>query len=472
MARPVCRRTVLRGAFGVTVTLPFLDSLVPKGFAAPAPDLKFLGFHFGNGIYDRNNFWFPTGTETDWKLSPAMQPLAAHKQDLTIIEGLVNTGMIRGDKDSGQYAHQNEIGGFLSGECYMKSSSIYTALPTLKNQATSIDQLFADTTSNPIKSLVVNSCPQSYQTTNSHMSYRKGVLVPQIGTSNALFEKLFMYNGSKALDASEQARRVLRRNILDHVLGDVKGLKTRVLGVEDKAKLDEYLTAVEEVQRSVITESGQMAPSCTFPTATEFAKDTNPKDDALIGPRIKNMIALSTLALQCGITRVVSFVFAQASGGPVFKNVVADGAPDAPNAGGGGLHWWSHYRDSTRPPAEAAFKSFNIWEMMKLAQLIDRLKGAKDGFGNSVFDSSLVLCGSGLGDGNNHSRKNAPTIITGRANGRVRLGRFVKLPCDWSGSNHFRIFPGETPRENMLAGIAQVLGLNATIPGATGVIRL
>jgi hypothetical protein len=470
MARAIARRTILRGAAGVSIALPFWESLVGRGLAAPAPDLKLIAVYFGNGIYDRDGFWYPTGSETQWTLSPALQPLAAHKQDLTIIEGLVNTGMIRGDKDSGQYAHSNEIGSFLTGECYEKNpSSQFQPLPTLKNQATSIDQLFADGTGNPIKSLVLSPCAQSYDTSKSHMSYRKGVLVPRVETSKALFERLYMFSASRPRTPADDAERVLRGNILDHVLEDARGLKARVLAAEDRAKLDEYLTSIEEVQRAVIAESSFTPVACAFPAAAAFSEDVNPKDDAMIGPRSRNMIDLAALALQCGLTRVVSFVLAQASGGPVFRNVVADGAPDAPNAGGGGLHWWSHYRDSTRPPAAAAFRSFNVWQAKKLAHLLDRLKAAKDGTG-TVFDSSLVLFGSGLGDGNAHGRKSAPTVLSGKAKGRLRLGRFVKLTYDQA--NRFRFVAGETPRENMLAAIAQILGLSASIPGATGVLEI
>jgi hypothetical protein len=461
------RRAVLQGA-GITLALPFFESLTRKGLAAPPPGLKFVAFYFGNGVLEKNNYWFPSGTETSWNLTPALQPLAAHKNDLTIIEGLVNTGLIRGDKDSPQYAHQNEIGGFLTGESYEANpNSKYEAKPTLKNKATSLDQLFADLTGSPIKSLVLSACKQTQATSYAHMSYRGGVLVPRIDSSKALFERLFVFDGTAPKQGTSDVDRFIRENVVNHVLDDVRSLKARVLGAEDKAKLDEYLTSLQEVQQSVAMEGSQQA-RCRLPARGPFDSDADPQNGSLIGMRSKNMMDLLTLALQCGLTRTVSFVLTQASGmSPEHKHL--DGAPDA-NAPNMTLHWASHWRGGLHPDAERTFRSFLVWEMKKLAYLLDKLKAASDAGGGRLFDNTLVLAGSGLGDGDSHRRKNSATIITGRAGGRVQLGRFKKLPCD--ASKHTSFLPGETPRENMLAGLAKVLGVNTTFPGATGMLDL
>ncbi len=86
------RRTLLRGV-GAAVALPLLDAMIPAGTAlaqtaaAPKPRLGFFYFPHG-AIMDK---WTPAATGTQFELPPVLQPLSAHKSQMTIVSNLRNT---------------------------------------------------------------------------------------------------------------------------------------------------------------------------------------------------------------------------------------------------------------------------------------------------------------------------------------------------------------------------------------------
>jgi hypothetical protein len=86
MKSPLSRRTLLRGAGGVAIALPFLDAMAPRrAQAATGPKRLFL-MHNQNGVVP--GAWFPTGGEKDFKLAPAMMPFEPLRQHLLILDGI------------------------------------------------------------------------------------------------------------------------------------------------------------------------------------------------------------------------------------------------------------------------------------------------------------------------------------------------------------------------------------------------
>jgi hypothetical protein len=105
--RNIPRRTVLRGAAGAALALPWLASLGPRAArAATAPIKRFIVMFSPNGTLP--GAWTPTGTETSFALGPILAPLAPHQADLVVVAGLNQQG-------GGGDGHQNGIGGMLTG---------------------------------------------------------------------------------------------------------------------------------------------------------------------------------------------------------------------------------------------------------------------------------------------------------------------------------------------------------------------
>ena len=102
-SKSLSRRTVLRG-IGATIALPFLDAMVPAAKAAAKPANRFLTFYVPNGM--AMEYWSPKGEGTTFELSPILEPLAPHRDQLTILSGL---------HASWNYIHAGASGSFLTG---------------------------------------------------------------------------------------------------------------------------------------------------------------------------------------------------------------------------------------------------------------------------------------------------------------------------------------------------------------------
>ena len=113
--KSLSRRTVLRG-LGATVALPLLDAMVPalsaaaRSVTAPVPRLAF--FYVPNGMLPRN--FHPQGNGgSDFDLTPVLGPLASHRDRMTVVTGLSNSGVVSPNEGGG--VHTRAHGGWLNG---------------------------------------------------------------------------------------------------------------------------------------------------------------------------------------------------------------------------------------------------------------------------------------------------------------------------------------------------------------------
>src|ERR1700728_1533417 len=87
------RRTFLRGV-GVTMALPWLESLPVWGAAAMAGDVpapcpkRFAAMFMGCGVNPTN--WWAKGTGDTMELGPCLEPLAPLKSKINVVSGLFN----------------------------------------------------------------------------------------------------------------------------------------------------------------------------------------------------------------------------------------------------------------------------------------------------------------------------------------------------------------------------------------------
>src|SRR5947209_7048996 len=235
-ANQITRRTLLKG-IGVTVGLPWLESLPVWGaesVSTAAPPKRFAALFMGNGISPRN--WWAKGEGADMELSKSLQPLAPLRPRLNVISGLFNKNA------TGVGIHPGQTGNILSGAALQKGAVLHGGV--------SVDQVLAahlgEETAQP--SLVLG-CEQpitGYHETNFSMAYSSHISwqdanspVPMEVYPSLAFDSLFDNQGS---------RRTL--SILDRVREQTAALNRQV-SHSDKAKLDEYLTSVRDVEKRV-----------------------------------------------------------------------------------------------------------------------------------------------------------------------------------------------------------------------------
>ena len=74
----------------------------------------------------------------------------------------------------------------------------------------------------------------------------------------------------------------------------------------------------------------------------------------------------------------------------------------------------------------------------------------------TLLDHAMVVYGGGISDGNRHLHHDLPTLLAGRAGGRIRPGRHI-----W--------YPAETPMSNLFVTMLDHLGVAIdTVGDSTG----
>ncbi len=295
----ISRRAVLRGA-GVAVALPWLESLPAFGDStAPAVFPKRFGVMFmGNGINE--NYWSAEGSGADMKLSKTLSPLEPLKHKINVIDGLFNKAA------TGHGIHPPQTGSLLSGADIQKGAIIRSGI--------SVDQMIANAVGQDTpQSSIVLACEQpmtGYHETNYSMAYSSHISwqtpdspVPVEVYPSLAWDNLFENRGS-----------LINVSILDRVKDRAETLSRKVSS-SDKAKLDEYLTSVREVEkrvestRKVKDQSDELAKQKNRPAFTmERPQNGLPED---LRDHAKLMCDIIAIAFQTDRTRVASLIISR-----------------------------------------------------------------------------------------------------------------------------------------------------------------
>jgi hypothetical protein len=199
------------------------------------------------------------------------------------------------------------------------------------------------------------------------------------------------------------------------------------VGPSDKAKLDEYLTSVRDVERRIRKAEEQSArelPVINEPTGipNDFA------EHALL------MMDLLTLAFQTDLTRVGTFMFGGEISGRAYPEI---GVPDS-------HHPLSHH--SNDPARIERLSKINEYHVRQFAHLVDKLSKLPEGDG-TMLDHSLFLYGSGISDSNIHAYNDLPIALVGGKAVGIKGGRYIR-------------YPDKTPLANLYVTMLNKFGLN------------
>lgn len=398
------RRTILRG-FGATLALPLLDAMVPAATAqskTAAKPVRRLGYVFMPMGCDLTR-WTPPGGEKLDELSPILSSLEPVKEDVAIVSNMELANAYPG-------SHATSNSAFLSAAKAKVTESTDYYLGTTADQIAA--QHIGQTTQLPSLELamdllkLVGQCDNGYACVyQNNLSWSSPTTpLPAEAHPRIVFENLFGEGGT-----AEERRAALktRASLLDSVGEEIARLQ-RELGPTDRAKLDEYLTSVREVERRI-----QAAEA-------EAAQNELPDLDRPLGvpaayaDHARLMFDLQVLALQGDVTRVITFQLARETSNRTYPEI---GVPDP-------HHPLSHHGND--PDKVARMAKINAFHVSLFAEFLEKLKVTKDGSG-SLLDHSLYLYGSGMGNPNVHDHHNLPVIVAGGAAGRMRGGRHIRF---------------------------------------------
>jgi hypothetical protein len=371
------RRAFLRGT-GAALALPWLEAMVPafatraQAAAASAAPKRFvamcatLGFH--------TPFLFPKETGAGYSPTPYLEPLQAVRDDFSVISGLAHT-------------EQNGANGHTSEMTWLTSAK-HPGLAGFKNSI-SIDQLIAENigTQTRFPSLVLGTGSESLSWSAS------GVPLPAMFSPSKAFQQLFVEG--TAAEVEEQMRGLKRgRSILDTVMGQAKKLH-RNLGPHDREKLDEYLSAVRDLEgRLVQNEAWAQRPKPKVDAKPPT--DIQSRTDAI--GKMKLMQDLIVLALQTDSTRTITLRLSGMNAVPEIEGV---------------SHDWHNLSHHGMDPAKIEeLKVIELAEFRAFADFLTKLKSVQEN-GVPLLKNTSVLFGSNLGNASAHDTKNLPLIVAG-----------------------------------------------------------
>lgn len=407
LSKSLPRRTLLRG-IGTTLSLPFLEAMLPPLRAAVKPVRRFQAFYVPNGM--AMEYWTPKGEGTNFQLAPIMEPLAAYKDQMIVFSGI---------KASWNYIHAGASGSFLTGTPRGGHNEIEIIADV------SIDQMlgrhFADQTQLATLEICMDQPANAGACTgNLSCAYLDTLCwrtptepLPMDWNPRSVFEKLFGDSGTTDRAARER-RLEQHKSILDSVNGKLADLR-KELGPQDQRKIDEYTDAVRDVERRIQMAERQSAVE--LPTIDQPLGAPPVFEDHLA-----LMMDLQVLALRSDLTRVVSFMISKEQSPRPYPQI---GVPEA-------HHPLSHHNNI--PELVERMSKINRYHAQLFAKYLDKLRGVHDGDGN-LLDHMIILYGAGISNSNAHSGVNLPQMLVGGGAGKLKGGRHLKFPDQPSQAN-------------------------------------
>lgn len=386
------RRMALR-LFGAQLALPLVSTVVPSSSRAlPMPTRRrFVGVFFPNGAHQ------PQGADGNWNFVEALQPLVAAglQNNAVVVRGLYQTF-------PGVDPHWQNTAGFLSCQPIILGDS------AVARCGKSIDQYVAEAYPAPLRSLEVGAPYYHVHPLDDHPGYSNDYLNriswqstdrfrSPIASPRAMFDKLFSTSAEGAARlAYERAR---KRSVLDHLHRGASALSQR-LPSGYRPVLDEYMTTVREVEQQVDTVDTGCSPP--FSTPGDFVDP-----QLAYVSRYQLMNQMVAVALQCGAVNAATFMYGPSSSDLTGVEVLGAGP---------GHHSCAHSRGDAG--LIQRLRGMNTLHMQLLAHFVGQLRD------RGLLDSTLVLAGSDMSDGDLHTTTNLPVVVCG-AGSDLRFGSIV-----------------------------------------------
>ena len=389
------RRTFLRGA-GTALALPLLDAMIPamraESLTAAAP-VRRLGFIYYPLGVDQDR-WRPKGEGAGYELSEALAPLAPHKSKFVVLSGLSS------DPDRSKAGfHDRAYASFMTG-CEPTEGKVHVGI--------SVDQVAALELGKETQFASLELSTEDNGRLSGPVFKTATNPLPFEKNPRYVFERLFGDSGKIDPVAAAQ-RDAADRSSLDAVTERIAELEKQ-LGPSDRAKLEEYVTSIRDVERRI-----QVAMTKRPVDLPEVTRPAGAPDDWT--EHVKLMFDLQTLALQADLTRVWTFLYGREATSMSFPHLNISM----------GHHEISHH-NFEKDKLDALAK-INVNQSELFAYFLTKLDALKEG-NSTLLDHSLIMYGSSLSVPTSHSQRDLPILLAGGAAGRIAGGRYVRFPGD------------------------------------------
>lgn len=407
------RRAMLKGV-GVSLALPLLESMgISSSFAADgvktasgAP-VRMAFMYVPNGIHMQT--WTPAVEGNEYQLPWTMEPLQAFKGQLNILTGLTQQKAFANGDGGGD--HARALATFLTGTQARKTDGADIRAGVSVDQLAALE--LAKYTRFPSLEIgcdpaaTSGNCDSGYSCAySSNIAWRsESQPVPKEVNPKLVFERLFSNGRPGESEEARLRREKYNKSVLDFVTADAKKLQSK-LGGADRRKLDEYLNAVRELELRIEKSRNHD----DLPEVSKKKPDGIPSQHS---EHIRLLGDLMVLAFQTDTTRVSTFVLANEGSNRSYPEV---GISD-------GHHELSHH-ESKEEKLEK-IRKINRFHVEQLAYILGRMQEIREGEG-TLLDNTMLIYGSGIGDGNRHNHDDLPILLAGGGGGTISTGRHIK----------------------------------------------
>ena len=399
------------------MSLPLLDAMLPVGrlaaATAPQAPLRTMFFMVPNGAH--MPAWTPAAEGAGYGLSATLEPLAKHRDYISVFSGLTLDGARAHEDGAGDHARSGAS--FLTGAHPKKTNGA-----DIKNSI-SVDQVAAQAIGTKTRfaslemglegSAQAGNCDSGYSCAySSNLAWRnESSPLAKENDPSAIFDRLFG-NGDNVSEGKNRAARTERRkSVLDFVLDDANSLQKK-LGTADKRKLDEYLYALREVENRLVNSDKLRVGEDGIPN---FPRPAGvPRDWS---EHCKLMLDMVAIAIRSDSTRVLTFMMANEGNNRGYPEI---GAPE-------GHHDLSHHGKSDEKQTKV--QKINLFHMQHFTYLLDHFANVEEG-GGKLLDNCMIIYGSGISDGDRHNHDDLPILMAGKAGGKIRKGAHWRFPKD------------------------------------------
>src|SRR5947209_15581226 len=401
--KAIHRRTFLKSA-QAALALPLLEAMIPAATSwaqTPAKPVPRLGFVFIPMGCDQTR-WTPPGQGKLDELSPILAPLKPVKDQVTVITNTRLQTAYPGTHDTSNSAFLSAANSkHTESSDYFLGTTVDQIAAKQMGRETQLDSLQLAMDLNPLAGVCNNGYACVYQNCLSWSS--PTTPLPSEAHPRVVFERLFGEGGNA--DARRAALRN-RESLLDSFTTDIAKLKQRV-GVPDRARLDQYLDSVRQVEREIQRAEQGVADNKTPDL------DRPVGVPAAFADHAKLMFDLQILAFQADITRVITFQLTREQCNRTYPEI---GVPEP-------HHPTSHHGND--PAKIAKITKINTFHVSLFSEFLQRMKVTPDGDG-SLLDHSVYLYGSGMGNPSLHDHENLPILVAGGGATGLKGGRHIR----------------------------------------------
>jgi hypothetical protein len=412
----VNRRTFLAGAGGAAIGALGLSRLarIARGDAPRAPT-RLVVIHKPNGTVPANyDIASPAGALDAGQLSYILAPFYDLVPYMVVLDGLD----IMKQPNTPNEDHGNAMVTFMTGGVPYKANATNIALASLP----SVDQLLAQDAGfvgdAPIGSLQLACDTRSAAMFTRTLSYAgPGAPLPPEQSPTAAYARVFGSMADARLSPGQLAiARARQQSILDFSRGQLGKLSAR-LGGGERARLDRHLASIREVER-LLDRGATRTDTGTLEREVLGVDQTPSEIDRQHLGSIRAQLALVRVALQCDLTRLVTFAFASGQSAINFGSIIEGVEPI-------GFHLLTHAGRNKDADETAVHR----WYNMRIAEFVRSLRDTVDIDGRSLLDNTLVVVWSEIRLGI-HTFDHVPIQLFGGAGGRLAGGRLVRYSPD------------------------------------------